>query len=728
MESSADRNESQSESESQSQSETAATTTSADTTTTSATSQQPSTPTKSRLAAIRPQPIATNSSSPQGGGSGAGAGTGAGTGAGASPLPKRPLVFLTSGMSRVGYATVSRLMKTPEAFNVRAGALATPHPPGGGGGGGGLASPRHPPSPRRQSSDAVTSMSSGSSLLHTRPTTTTAAAAAAGSLAEGGSVAEEPNNSLGIPGQQRSSTTSPGTPRRASSDVSNLNPAQVAAMEARRAKRSASFNQFTSSLGIAEGSSEMDLALLDSAETSMRGADYLFIIPPAGPNALEKVLNYLVAAKSLETAIRHIVLLSVTGAELGAGPAAAAAAAASSGPIDNATAAQLAASLSPVSSGPQPVAPGTLPTTGPPPASWVPFARLFLMMEKSVAESGIPYTIIRCPMFQETLHAWTKYLHNEVFPLPLNSSSFCPISVHDVAKAVSVIFSAPHKHENMIYTLTGHKAYSGADAAKSAAKVLQQKVNHVNQQLSVTRKFLGEFYFDASAPTVGAPGLASATGAMGSSSSISSTGSSASTSTMGGGRKAHHSDPATIPWRVDFTLAMFELYASGIGVAGQLNTHEFAKLCGREAASLSDYFRENVELFATDPVKARKSVSGSVKGFLRSSFSTSSNSLTPPSMLAKSKSFNKRTEEISALTDGGPRSPLAIGESTGARSLSRSASGEMTRSMRKSASGEIRSPPTPTQTAAPAVFSTAAAASSPKAPADRNSFLAGSAV
>jgi uncharacterized protein YbjT (DUF2867 family) len=100
------------------------------------------------------------------------------------------------------------------------------------------------------------------------------------------------------------------------------------------------------------------------------------------------------------------------------------------------------------------------------------FKRQFSSIETTVKESGVPYTVIRLPMFMENQWAshGTIQADRKIYGSadPTKPSAF--VAVADVGDAVATVLSAPDAHANKTYTLTSDVlSFGGIAAAFSTA-------------------------------------------------------------------------------------------------------------------------------------------------------------------------------------------------------------------------------------------------------------------
>eukprot|EP00600_Ochromonadales_sp_CCMP1393_P007882 CAMPEP_0174967610 /NCGR_PEP_ID=MMETSP0004_2-20121128/7678_1 /TAXON_ID=420556 /ORGANISM="Ochromonas sp., Strain CCMP1393" /LENGTH=609 /DNA_ID=CAMNT_0016216759 /DNA_START=77 /DNA_END=1906 /DNA_ORIENTATION=+ len=184
---------------------------------------------------------------------------------------------------------------------------------------------------------------------------------------------------------------------------------------------------------------QADMNKPKSLEPAVNGAKCVFIVVPGTQDRATLAINALNACKAV--GVQHIVLLSVTSA----------------------------------------VRAGTI------------FAEQFLPVESVAEKLGVPYTIVRVPMFMENILGQMQSIaiSGEFYtPLEAPFVQNCA-SVGDIGEAVAKIMASPEKYVNKTLNLTGN-AVAEKDFAEAFTKVMGSRVKHV-----------GISYLDAKASMLG---------------------------------------------------------------------------------------------------------------------------------------------------------------------------------------------------------------------------------
>mmetsp|Transcript_16840 Transcript_16840/g.31175 ORF Transcript_16840/g.31175 Transcript_16840/m.31175 type:complete len:327 (+) Transcript_16840:60-1040(+) len=155
---------------------------------------------------------------------------------------------------------------------------------------------------------------------------------------------------------------------------------------------------------------------------ALRGFDRAFIIVPSSEDRTELALNALEAAKLAN--IKFVLLLSVTIA-----------------------------------------------------ASDTIFGRQFMPLEEKISSLGIPYTIIRLPMFLENMfmHGQSVAKDKRICDPRKPSEEISFVTLEDVGKCAAEILINPSNHINRTYKLVSGK-FSMNDMSESLSKILHKKI------------------------------------------------------------------------------------------------------------------------------------------------------------------------------------------------------------------------------------------------------------
>lgn len=185
-----------------------------------------------------------------------------------------------------------------------------------------------------------------------------------------------------------------------------------------------------------KGGDRVEVVLIDynkpeTLKEALNQVDKLFLLTPDVPNAHELASNMVIEAK--KAGIRHIVKQSVMGADLEADV-------------------------------------GTL--------------RLHRQAEKTIEQSGIPFTFLRPNEFMQNLinfHS-SSIKNNNAFYLPLEDAKVSLVDVRDIAAVAvkSLTEDRNDKHDNKTYLITGPEALSYHQAAEILSNATNKKINYVN--------------------------------------------------------------------------------------------------------------------------------------------------------------------------------------------------------------------------------------------------------
>ena len=169
--------------------------------------------------------------------------------------------------------------------------------------------------------------------------------------------------------------------------------------------------------------------------TALAGVHSLYIVVPGTQNRTELTLHTIDSAKA--AAIKHLVVLSVATAE----------------------------------------ATGTV------------FGDQFTPIEKCTKESGIPYTLLRLPIFIDNNWAFkdTVQGHGAFYGPAEPDKSFTPVAASDAGKAAAVILSDPEKHSGNTYNIVSDR-YSNNDLATVFTEALGKEVKYIQVPFDQAKK------------------------------------------------------------------------------------------------------------------------------------------------------------------------------------------------------------------------------------------------
>lgn len=201
-----------------------------------------------------------------------------------------------------------------------------------------------------------------------------------------------------------------------------------------------------------------DLTYPQSLEPAFDGVERAFLLPANAPTQLQMERNFIEAAR--RSGVRHVVKLSVIGADPEA---------------DSAILAAHGAS------------------------------------ERLLAESGLPHTILRPNYFMQNLLALAGAMRAQgVLAMPFNDATVGMIDVRDIA-AVAVKALTETGHEGRTYALTGPESVSFAKVARRISPVIGREVSYQNIGVDdLRRALLGfdmtEWYAEALSKLMGRVG------------------------------------------------------------------------------------------------------------------------------------------------------------------------------------------------------------------------------
>ena len=114
--------------------------------------------------------------------------------------------------------------------------------------------------------------------------------------------------------------------------------------------------------------------------------------------------------------------------------------------------------------------------------------RWHAVTESEIKESGISYTFLHCHSFLQNLFFEEGTIKNEnAIYSSMGDGKIGMVDARDIA-AVAIHTLTVEGHENKTYTLTGPKAVSYYDVAKSLTKELKREIKYVPVELEAARK------------------------------------------------------------------------------------------------------------------------------------------------------------------------------------------------------------------------------------------------
>jgi len=126
------------------------------------------------------------------------------------------------------------------------------------------------------------------------------------------------------------------------------------------------------------------------------------------------------------------------------------------------------------------------------------FGKQFGGVEKAVKQSGIPYGIIRLPMFLENLWGQKDSIKSQgALYSPCNvGAKFAYISTADIGKFSAQLLAFHTKHQNKTFVLTAPQTHSDDQIAHLFEKALGKPVKHVLTTDEQTKQSLKAFMPD----------------------------------------------------------------------------------------------------------------------------------------------------------------------------------------------------------------------------------------
>jgi len=166
----------------------------------------------------------------------------------------------------------------------------------------------------------------------------------------------------------------------------------------------------------------------ESLKKALAGVEAVWFTGPVDEHRAELAIKLVHAAKHVP-AVKHLVLLSVQGAEYEA----------------------------------------------------IAFGKQFRKIEKEIEASGKSWTFLRAAAFQENVFGSAGSIKTGVYPQPLGpDGSYAPVSVVDLGKAGAHVLVNHAAHHNKAYTLTGPEVLTGQHQAEIVGKAIGKEVKYVD--------------------------------------------------------------------------------------------------------------------------------------------------------------------------------------------------------------------------------------------------------
>eukprot|EP01012_Entosiphon_sulcatum_P040554 TRINITY_DN54227_c0_g1_i1.p1 TRINITY_DN54227_c0_g1~~TRINITY_DN54227_c0_g1_i1.p1 ORF type:complete len:385 (+),score=43.76 TRINITY_DN54227_c0_g1_i1:31-1155(+) len=160
----------------------------------------------------------------------------------------------------------------------------------------------------------------------------------------------------------------------------------------------------------------------DSLVTAMQGVDTILAIPPRTDDRVQLIYNVIDAAR--QAGVRHVILISVTGADSRA----------------------------------------------------VTVLNEFCDMEDYLMQSGLSWTILRCNYFSDNFAAMSEELKHGSLQLPLQRGTIAPVAVADIGDCCAYILARPSNFVNQVLHLTGPQVLDGPGIAAVLGKWMRKDV------------------------------------------------------------------------------------------------------------------------------------------------------------------------------------------------------------------------------------------------------------
>ena len=105
-------------------------------------------------------------------------------------------------------------------------------------------------------------------------------------------------------------------------------------------------------------------------------------------------------------------------------------------------------------------------------------------IERAIAASGIPYTVLRPgSFFQNDVRTRDAILQHGAFPAPLGSAGVSRVDVRDVADAAVAALTQPG-HEGRTYAVVGAEVLTGEQSASAYSEALGRRVRYAGDDLA----------------------------------------------------------------------------------------------------------------------------------------------------------------------------------------------------------------------------------------------------
>ena len=120
------------------------------------------------------------------------------------------------------------------------------------------------------------------------------------------------------------------------------------------------------------------------------------------------------------------------------------------------------------------------------------FGRQFKEIENNISKLGVPYTIIRLPIFMDSYLLFKDSILGQasIFYPADPDKVFQPIAVEDIGKASAAILVNPEKYENKALTIVGDTQTHGG-VTRALSEALGKEIKYVRLTYEEARKGVG---------------------------------------------------------------------------------------------------------------------------------------------------------------------------------------------------------------------------------------------
>ncbi len=117
--------------------------------------------------------------------------------------------------------------------------------------------------------------------------------------------------------------------------------------------------------------------------------------------------------------------------------------------------------------------------------------------ERRLAQSGLPFTILRPTFFMQNALGLAQAIAGGTYPAAMGAAAMSQIDARDIAAAVLAIVGDPAPHVGRTYELTGSQTFTGEAFAATFAEALGHAVRYVDLPEDALRATLEQSGLDA---------------------------------------------------------------------------------------------------------------------------------------------------------------------------------------------------------------------------------------